>query len=336
MLRTITIAGLLLLVAPAALAQTALPTLKPSATITAELVRIGDLVEHPGPLAEIAIFRAPDLGTTGAVPTARLREALRPYGLSDFHAAGLVEVVVSRPGRAVTVKEVEQRILEALAGQRGLGAVEDLKLSLDQPLRTFYIEADATAALQVMRLSIDPYATRFSIVLDIPGSAVLRRTPLRLSGRVIETAETAVLTRALDRGDLIRPGDFAIERRPRAEIGKDDIGRPVQAIGLAARRPLRVGHVLRHSDLMKPELVKRGESVTLVYEVPGILLTLRGQAGEAGAEGDVISVVNLQSKRTVQGTVTGPGQVTVTSGTARILPAKTASLHSSSTPAGRE
>jgi flagella basal body P-ring formation protein FlgA len=187
-----------------------------------------------------------------------------------------------------------------------------------------------------MRLSLDPYASRFSIVLDIPGSAILRRTPLRLSGRIVETAETAVLTRALDRGDLIGPGDFAIERRPRAEIGKDDIGRPAQAVGLAARRPLRVGHVLRHSDLMKPELVKRNETVTLVYEVPGILLTLRGQASEAGAEGDVISVTNLQSKRTVQGTVTGPGQVTVFGTNARAAPARTASLQTPSAPSGRE
>jgi flagella basal body P-ring formation protein FlgA len=336
MLRIIIIAALLLPTAPAALAQIAPPSLKPSATVTAELVRIGDLVEHAGPLADIAIFRAPDLGTTGTVPTARLRDALRPYGLADFDTGGLVEVVVTRPGRPVTAKEVERRIVEALAGQRGLGAAEDLRLNLDQSLRTFYVEPDATAALQVMRLSLDPYASRFSIVLDIPGSAILRRTPLRLSGRVIETAEAVVLTRALDRGDLIRPSDFAIERRPRAEIGKDDIGRPAQAIGLAARRPLRVGHVLRHSDLMKPELVKRNETVTLVYEVPGILLTLRGQASEAGAEGDVIGVINLQSKRMVQGTVTGPGQVSVFGTNARAAPARTASLQPSSKPHSRE
>ena len=335
MLRIIAIATLLSVAMPAS-AQTAQPSLKPSVTVAAEVVRIGDLVENAGSLADVAIFRAPDLGTTGAVPTARVREALRPYGLSDLETGALAEVVVTRPGRAVTAKEVERRILEALAGQRGLGAVEDLKLNLDQSLRTFYVEADATGELQVMRLSIDPYASRFSIVLDIPGSAILRRTPLRLSGRVVETAEIAVLTRALDRGDLIRPGDFVIERRPRAELAKDDIGSRSQAVGLAARRPLRVGHVLRHSDLMKPELVKRNETVTLVYEAPGILLTLRGQASEAGAEGDVISVINMQSKRTVQGTVTGPGQVTVTSNAARAAPARTASLQSSSAPAGRE
>ncbi len=36
---------------------------------------------------------------------------------------------------------------------------------------------------------------------------------------------------------------------------------------------------------------------------------MRGKAIEAGAEGDIINVINLQSKRTVQGIVTGPGRV---------------------------
>jgi flagella basal body P-ring formation protein FlgA len=233
---------------------------------------------------------------------------------------------VERPSRAISVGEIESRIVGALAGQRGLGAAEDLKLNIDQSLRTFHVEADATGELRVTRLSIDSYASRFEIVLSIPGSAILRRTPLRLSGRVIETAETAVLIRPVNRGEVIRPGDVAIERRPRIEIGKDDVGHPKQAVGLAVRRSLRAGHALRHADLMKPELVQRNETVTLVYEVPGILLTIRGKATESGAEGDLISVLNLQSKRTVQGTVVGLGQVRVTGTSVSPRPARTASL----------
>ena len=328
MLRIIVIAGLLLTGALAAQAETpaARPTLKPSVTVTGDLVRIGDLVEGAGAHAGVAIFRAPDLGTSGPVSVARVRDALRPYGLDSVYADDLVEVSVTRPSRAITVKEIESRIVQALSGQRGLGAADDLRLTLDQTLRTIHIEADATAELQVARLTLDSYGSRFGIVLDVPGSALLRRTPLRLSGRVTETAEIAVLTRLLQRGDVIRAGDFAIERRPRAEVGLDGVGRSEQAVGLAVRRQMRSGQPLRVDDLMKPELVKRNEAVTLVYEVPGILLTIRGQATEAGAEGDVISVLNLQSKRTVHGTVTGAGHVIVTGSLGTIVPAKSASL----------
>ena len=40
-----------------------------------------------------------------------------------------------------------------------------------------------------------------------------------------------------------------------------------------------------------------------------MVLTIRGKAADSGAEGDVISVLNEQSKRTVQGTIIGPGRV---------------------------
>ena len=46
--------------------------------------------------------------------------------------------------------------------------------------------------------------------------------------------------------------------------------------------------------------MQRNETVTINYEVPGIMLTVRGKALEAGADGDVISVLNIQSNRTVQ------------------------------------
>ena len=69
---------------------------------------------------------------------------------------------------------------------------------------------------------------------------------------------------------------------------------------------------------MKPDLVQRNETVTLVYEVPGVVLTIRGKAVDGGAEGDVINVLNEQSKRIVQGMIVGPGRVAVNNGSPRV------------------
>ena len=43
----------------------------------------------------------------------------------------------------------------------------------------------------------------------------------------------------------------------------------------------------------------RDQSVTLIYQSAGLYLTVRGKAMENGTEGDVVNVLNLQSKRTV-------------------------------------
>ena len=55
--------------------------------------------------------------------------------------------------------------------------------------------------------------------------------------------------------------------------------------------------------------MQRDQGVTLIFQTAGLYLTTRGKALDNGTEGDVVNVLNLQSKRTVTGTVTGRGQV---------------------------
>ena len=74
---------------------------------------------------------------------------------------------------------------------------------------------------------------------------------------------------------------------------------------------MRAGQPLHTAELTKPEIVHRGDMVTLHYEVPGIVISMRGKATENGALGDTVSVLNEQSKRTIQGVVSSPGHVTV-------------------------
>jgi flagella basal body P-ring formation protein FlgA len=90
---------------------------------------------------------------------------------------------------------------------------------------------------------------------------------------------------------------------------------------MQARRQLRAGQALRVTDLAKPDLVTRDQNVTLIYESSGLYLTIRGKALEGGTEGDVVNVLNLQSKRTVSGVVVGRGQVSVAISTPRPAPA---------------
>lgn len=53
--------------------------------------------------------------------------------------------------------------------------------------------------------------------------------------------------------------------------------------------------------------VRRGENVTLAYQMPGMSLTMRARAMEDGAVGQTIRLVNTSSNRTIDAVVTGPG-----------------------------
>ena len=67
------------------------------------------------------------------------------------------------------------------------------------------------------------------------------RGMLRLSGRAAATVEVVTVLRPIDRGALLKDADVLIERRPRAEIGRDIVTDRDQAIGFAARNALQAG-----------------------------------------------------------------------------------------------
>jgi flagellar basal body P-ring formation protein FlgA len=64
--------------------------------------------------------------------------------------------------------------------------------------------------------------------------------------------------------------------------------------------------------VQRPEAVERNALILMTYEQPGLNLSMRGKALAAGAVGDVIQVVNLNSKRTVEAVITGPNRAAVT------------------------
>lgn len=333
MIRLVLALAMVAMLGRAACAETRSPAprLKELVTVSAEIVRIGDLVENAGIAADVPVFRAPDLGQTGAVPIARVADALRPYDIAGLDSSGLSEVVVTRLSRALTAKDITGRIARAFAGQYGFGDAQNLAVILDRDIRILHVEPTVTADLVVARLNVEPRTGRFDIAFELPGSTLSRRAALRFTGTVTETIEAATLTRSLKPGEVVKASDVTMERRPKTEVRGDGMAAG-QAVGLAAKVALRSGQALRTDDLIKPQVVQRNESVTIYYQVPGIMLTVRGKALEAGAVGDVVGVLNIQSNRPVQATVIGPGRVSIAAAGPLIATAAAPAIDDSSPP----
>jgi flagellar basal body P-ring formation protein FlgA len=317
MTRIAILAFCVVLVTPAAAQTTgSTPTLKREVTMTSEIVRIGDLVDRAGALSAVPIFRAPDCGETGTVTAERVAEAVRPYGLT-LDTQDITEVVVARAGHVIPVKDVKAALARALAGRLGVAAPDDLSFMFDVELGPLHLRPSVSTDLEPRQITFDRRSGRFDITLSVVGASS-RDLLFRFTGRVTETHDVAIVVAPLARGELIRQADILIERRPKAELVDGAIETVSDVVGLAARRPLNAGQMLRKADLMKPEIVRQNEPVTLVYEMPGILLTVRGKAVNSGSEGDVVNVVNLQSNRTIQGTVVDPGRVKVATSEGRL------------------
>jgi flagellar basal body P-ring formation protein FlgA len=286
------------------------PTLKHSVVVTGDVVRIGDLIDNAGVFAAIPVFRAPDVGTTGSVPARKVIEAAHAHNLYGVDTGDVVQIEVTRTGRVIAKAEIEARVMRLFAGTNGLSTSGNLVLGFDREVASFYADLAPDADLRAMRATYEPRSGRFDVVFEVP-LGTSRRTLMRYTGSLVEAVDAVVPVRNIARGEVVRSADVIVERRSKADTSGDVVASLVEAVGRAARQGLHQGQPIRRADLMKPEFVKRDESVTLVYEVPGILLTTRGKALESGGEGDVVSVLNVQTKRTVQGVVTAPGRVDI-------------------------
>ncbi|ETR75837.1 flagellar basal body P-ring biosynthesis protein FlgA [Afipia sp. P52-10] len=311
--------ALLLQVTTGAFAQTSLvtPTLRANVTVSSEVVRIGDFVDNAGEMASVAVFRAPDLGTTGVVPVVQVLDALRAHNVIGIATNDLREVAVTREARTLSQKDIETEVGRALERRNGLGEAANLALTFDRDIRVLQLDASHRGNLVLLSARYEPRHARFDVTFELARDQGLPPTRLRFTGTAIETVEAAVVTRTVERGEVLRAADIAIERRPKAEVGFDAATRD-RAIGMQMRKGVRAGQPLRVADLAKADLVQRDQNVSLVYAAPGLTLTMRAKAMDAGAEGDTVNVMNLQSKRVVQGIVTGPGQVAMTAPAPRL------------------
>ena len=235
------------------------PRLKELVSVSSEIVRIGDLVENAGAAADVPVFRAPDLGQTGAVPVAKIAEALRPYDVTGVDTGGLTEVVVTRLSRALTHKDITERIARAFAGQYGLGDAQNIGVILDREIRVLHVEPTVTGDLDG--------------VADVRGSA---HRPLRHQLRAAGQRHGAALEPALHRlGDGNRRGGDAdavapagrrhqgLRRRGRA-AAEDRVAqrrhfpRPGGRHGGEVAAPQRPGVARRRSDPAADRAAQRG------------------------------------------------------------------------------
>lgn len=290
-------------------------TLKAETRPERDIVVLGDLITGvPEAIAATPVFRAPALGETGTIQAARVLEAARKHGLPRIETGGLSQVVVVRSARRVNTAEIEAAVAVRLAERHGFDP-RAVSLVFEGPPPSVVLPVQIDGPVMVDDVNFDPRSRRLTASLAVSETGGANRRPFRIVASLVETASVAVVNRNVGRGEAIAVSDVTMERRPRESVPSDVLGDTADLTGRIARRSISAGSPLRGGDLAKAEIVARGEMVTIVYERPGMLLTSRGRTVEAGGNGDVIGVVNPQSKRTVQATVDGPGRVRVTSPT---------------------
>ncbi len=198
------------------------------------------------------------------------------------------------------------------------GVAAPFELTIEQPALPLANPGRTATAIAVEELRRDAPSERFAALLvgRVAGEVRFR---LPTQGRVVPLVEVPVLARPLAAGERIGAGDLALVAMRPKQLRPGSLTDSEALLGAEATRPLLAGRTLGARDVRPPRLVNRGRAVRLVYAGPGLRLTAQGAAQDDGALGDLVRVVNPDSRRLVQGVVSGPDEVTVGAAMLQVL-----------------
>ncbi len=285
--------------------------LKTHVSIDGDVVTLGDVLADdafataPGARA-LAIAQAPAPGANGTIPIARIRSLAAAQNIALADTGYLETISVTRSSQHIGADVIEPLLIEAF-NTRGLNGTLRIRFASEPALD---IPIDAKPALTVESLDADPQSGQFRAKLR--SAADDRRfAPVTIAGRVYTVSTIPILVRDIKAGEVLGATDLSNKEIPTDKITATLVTAQSDIEGLAARHALRAGEALRQGDLERPQLVRKGSLVSIGVRTAGMILTAQGRALENGGKGDVIRVLNTQSKRTIEATVKGPGEVVV-------------------------
>jgi len=148
--------------------------------------------------------------------------------------------------------------------------------------------------------SLAPGLHSFLVAADVAGREEARvwvKTEIKVFDEVV------VSSVPLGYHDLIASKDVRMARREISSLSGRPFAQLDDVIGRQAVRTIEANEILTPRLLERPALMKRGSSVTLVYETEGLRIETPGTAEEGGKVGDFIQVKNASSGKVLRGIV---------------------------------
>jgi flagellar basal body P-ring formation protein FlgA len=145
-------------------------------------------------------------------------------------------------------------------------------------------------------------------------AALFVALPLAALAQTNNAAGVRVVVPAHDipRGQVISESDLTYGTVPGSALMAGVVTSITTAKDMEARRLLHAGEVFRSDDVRRPIVVTKGQTVTMLFNVPGVELTAMGRAMGEGGIGDTVMVQNPASFRMINGVVSAPGTVVAT------------------------
>jgi flagellar basal body P-ring formation protein FlgA len=122
---------------------------------------------------------------------------------------------------------------------------------------------------------------------------------MRVSGKVELYQEVIHSARFIKRNEVISDSDIQLLRARISDNTNRYVTQRSQVVGKRLLHDIGPNEPIGPRDMDQPPLIKRGDPVTMVFQLDGIKLSTRGEAKENGAQGGRIRIKNTDSNKNV-------------------------------------
>lgn len=164
-------------------------------------------------------------------------------------------------------------------------------------------------SLKIKTLSIDNKQKRFTSVIEAD-----QGVEIPVSGKYEEAILLPVLSRKIQKGEIIKEGDIEIVEHPKRFEDRNIVLKKEDLIGKIVKNNVLAKSPVPIRSIDKPIMVKKNNSISMVYRAPSIEILAKGTAMQDGALGDTVSIKNVSSGAIVHGKVVSDNQVIIISG----------------------
>jgi len=277
--------------------------LRAALQVDSEGVFLNQLVESGTGLPRLRLCDAPACGKSILLKRAEIAELARATGMDNTltNWTGSESVRVSRRLRPLGEKEALQ-LLTSVLQQQYVREQGELELRLARAWTAITIP-DEPFTVKVLDLPTTGVANAFITRFEVETAHGEHVGSWQASLQARVWREVWVARSPLKRGDSVRGADLTRERRdmlvcrePFAEFAADDL-----SLELIESIPSGTPLLAR---LIRPRaVVRRGQSVAATVQDGSLMITLKVEALEDGALGQIIRVRNPLSRRDLHGKV---------------------------------
>jgi len=300
-------AGIAVLAAGARMALAA--DLKGDVIISGDMLTVGDIFTGLKPeRASYVLGPAPQPGKTMTLNAQTLLRVAVALDLPWKPISSADKITIRRAATIIDANTIKQTVTGALEA-KGLSGHYDLVFSNTAP--EMVLPENQVGTVVVKSSRFDAQKDWFEVTLVAP-SLEHPMAETSFSGQIQRYARIPVLKSSLRNGDVIGASDLTWIDIRTQDIQPRMIIKAENIINMTPRRIADAGKPLMDSDMERPQIVDRGNLVTLVYNSGPIRLTTMGKALQGGGQGDIVQAVNTSSNRNIQGLISGKNEITVT------------------------